>query len=154
MKPIAQTTQEKRPASPEKDPMPPAKKACFAQTPNRFSERKPLEVTLKQPYLSLIKSGKKTVEGRIASGMFSSISPGSTIRFFNKFDQVLCSVTSIAKYSSFAQMLHGEGVEKCLPGSSMEAGIRTYESIPGYKERAAQHGVLAIRVKVEGKEKP
>jgi ASC-1-like (ASCH) protein len=114
------------------------------------TERKPLEVTLKQQYLSLIKSGKKTVEGRIASGMFSRVFAGSRIRFFNQTDSVVCRVTKVTKYPSFREMLQGEGVEKCLPGTStVDAGARIYDAIPGYRERAQQYGVVGIQLQVE-----
>lgn len=126
----------------------PQKAECHSQPPAARPVRQ-LDVTLRQPYLSLIKSGRKTVEGRIASGMFKSVAVGSKIRFFNQGDQVICTVTGVATYASFEEMLKKEGVERCLPGSTIEAGIRIYNSLPGYSERAKQHGVVAIRLNVD-----
>lgn len=128
----------------------PTAKASRTDVRTTPTGRKPLEVTLKQQYLSLLKSGKKTVEGRIASGMFSKVFAGTKIRFFNQADSVLCTVTKVTKYASFIEMLQGEGVEKCLPGTfSVEAGARIYDAIPGYRERAEQNGVVALQLQIE-----
>ena len=108
-----------------------------------------MEVTLKQQYLSLINSGRKTIEGRIAAGMFSRVHQGSRIHFFNQQDEARCLVTRVAKYASFAEMLQKEGVEKCLPGTTLEDGKKIYDAIPGYKERAQKNGVFAIELKLE-----
>lgn len=100
-------------------------------------------------YFDYIRSGRKTVEGRINSGMFLRIKQGEHIIFFNQSDKVTCLVTKINSYDSFAEMLTKEGVTSCLPDvTSLGAGIQIYEKIPGYKEKAAQYGVLAIHIKL------
>ena len=113
---------------------------------------RPLEVTLRKVYLDMIKEGIKTVEGRINSGMFSSLRIGSTIRFFYTSggggDEVICQVTQINRYRSFTEMLTKEGFKPCLPDAHTLAGaITTYHNIPSFKERAERSGVLAIHIK-------
>lgn len=107
----------------------------------------PLSVTLKQPYVTQIKTGHKTVEGRINSGMFRNVRAGANIRFFNHQAAVDCTVQSVMRYNSFRQMLEAVGFQACIPSArTLEEAVRIYDNIPGYAEKAAQHGVLAIRV--------
>jgi ASC-1-like (ASCH) protein len=142
----------KRPSKDQPFPTHPPAKKPKTEAHATQTERRPLDVTLKQHYLSLIKNGTKTVEGRIASGMFSKISAGSRIRFYNQTDSVVCRVTRVTKYASFRDMLQGEGVEKCLPGTAtVEAGVRIYDAIPRYRERAQHYGVVGIQLHIEGK---
>jgi ASC-1-like (ASCH) protein len=49
-------------------------------------------------------------------------------------------------YSTFAEMLRSEGLEKCLPGIfSIEDGVAIYRQFYS-KEEEAQFGVLAFKV--------
>lgn len=105
------------------------------------------EATLKNVYLNQIKSGQKTIEGRINSGMFLRVQEGDKFRFFSNNDEVNCTITKINKYKSFAEMLQAEGYKKCLPNvSTLEAAVKAYSVIPGYDERASRSGVLALHI--------
>jgi len=112
---------------------------------------KPCEVTLRKEYIHKIQKGTKTIEGRINSGIFSRLFRGQKIRFFytqNPQDDVVCEIVKINKYSSFREMLEKENFKSCLPeASSIDAAVETYHSIPSFRERAAQSGVLAIHLK-------
>ncbi len=102
---------------------------------------------LKKQYLDLIKSGRKTVEGRIATTTFLSIHAGDSIEFFSNTDRVLCKVSGVGRYPSFREMLSKVGTENCLPGTrSLEEGVRIYDSIPSYAEKSARFGVLALHI--------
>lgn len=110
-------------------------------------------LTLKKPYIYQIRSGKKTVEGRIYAGSILNYREGGMLRFFytqNPRDDVTCKITKIEKFSSFRQMLESCGVQNCLPevGGDLEKGVRVYENIPSYKERAKEQGVAAIHLQV------
>ncbi len=111
-----------------------------------------VEYTLQAKYIDQIRSGKKTCEGRINSGGFAKLAAGQTIEFFSKNDpdnRVSCRIVAINKYSSFYSMLEGEGVENMLPGiKSIEEGVRIYENIPSFKERASKNGVLSLRLEL------
>jgi ASC-1-like (ASCH) protein len=111
-----------------------------------------VEYTLQPKYINLIRSGQKTCEGRINSGGFANLSIGQTIEFFSKKDpsnRVSCRVVGINPYNSFYDMLVGEGVENMLPGvSSVEEGVRIYENIPSYMDRARRSGVVSLRLEL------
>lgn len=108
------------------------------------------ELTLKAKYIHQIRSGQKTVEGRINHGMALRCRKGDTIRFFyhqNPRDDVVCKITQVVRYNSFRDMLQACGVSRCLADvRNLEEGVRIYDAIPGYSQRAAQSGVLAIHL--------
>lgn len=113
------------------------------------SQRTAHEVTLKRPFITQIRSGKKTIEGRINSGMFRRFRQGDTVRFFSGADGVRCEITAIRSYRSFGDMLQAEGYQRCLPYErSLQDAINVYDRIPNYPQRAAQSGVLAIELRV------
>lgn len=115
-----------------------------------LSTPKTLDCPIKKEYFFLIKNGQKTVEGRINNGLFARLVPGEILRFFCGTEQVLCTITAIKKYPSFAKMLELEGVKPCLPNvHSLEAGVKIYDAIPHYAEKAKRFGVLAIHIKRE-----
>ncbi|WP_059360213.1 ASCH domain-containing protein [Parachlamydia acanthamoebae] len=107
--------------------------------------------TLMKKYLDLIRSGQKTVEGRINSGAFKCARIGDRITFYCRSSApVQCLITDVNTYPSFKEMLVKEGLKACLPDvTDLSKGIEIYEKIPGYKERASQHGVIALKVSLE-----
>lgn len=106
-------------------------------------------IPLKMIYLRPIIDGRKTIEGRINNGPFQKLKEGNFIRFFCQNTEAYCQVTKVNKYSSFAEMLQQEGVKPCLPDvNSLQEGIRIYDAIPGYAEKANRCGVLAIHIRV------
>lgn len=113
-------------------------------------ERPPLPITLRAPYIRQIQQGLKTIEGRINSGQFRNIPQGRVIKFFGGPYSVLCEVTKLVVYKSFREMLEKEGFKKCVnEAKSLEDAVRIYDSIPSFKERAAQSGVVAIHLKLK-----
>ncbi|MCB9092546.1 MAG: GNAT family N-acetyltransferase [Halobacteriovoraceae bacterium] len=111
------------------------------------------ELTLRKKYIHQIKSGRKTIEGRINSGIVLRYRSGDQIRFFyqqDPSDDALCDITDIRKYGSFREMLQQEGYQKCLTDvRSLEEAVRVYDQIPGYAERAAKFGVVAIQLNLK-----
>lgn len=110
------------------------------------------EVPLFKQYIDLIKDGSKTIEGRVDTAMYANLRVGQTVRFYcidvPGGGEVRCEITKINKYPSFAAMLASEEYKRCLPQiRSIEEGVRIYDAIPNYKERAATFGVLAIHIK-------
>ena len=104
-------------------------------------------------YIHQIKGGGKTIEGRINSGMILRFNPGDEVRFFykqNQQDDVRCNIEGIRKYSSFRHLLQQEGHQNCLTDvRSLEEAVRIYDQIPGYAERAAKFGVVAIHLSLK-----
>jgi len=107
------------------------------------------ECTLKKQYIRMIQDGKKTVEGRINSGMFKGYKKDDLVRFYNQYDDVTCKIEDVVPYKSFEEMLTAEGVGRCIPGiHKVSEGVRAYHQIPGYEKKEKQHGVVAFRLKV------
>ncbi len=125
-------------------------RATFAHDIQPQREPKTHSIPLKNPYLSQISRGLKTIEGRINSGMMRNLKVGDQIRFFNQTGEANCVITAIRSYSSFGDMLKVEGVQKCLPNvHSLQEGVAIYDRIPRYPEKARQFGVLAIEIQLK-----
>lgn len=105
-------------------------------------------MTLKNQYLQMIKRGEKTIEGRINNGIFATRKVGDCFRFYNQNDSVNCEITKVATYKSFKDMLEKEGYKSLVPNErSLEAAINAYTKIPGYADKAAKFGVIALHIK-------
>ncbi|KAI4378769.1 hypothetical protein MLD38_016203 [Melastoma candidum] len=95
------------------------------------------EIHVQEPYFSLLRDGKKTVEGRRAGGDHSRIKSGDLI-LLNQC--LVFQVQFIHHYASFYEMLEGEDLEIVLPGIlSIEEGSFT-------PRRERSKGVLGIGV--------
>lgn len=105
-----------------------------------------------QQFIEPIRNGDKSIEGRIHSGKPATFKSGDTIRFIcpsNENDEVFCTIAKIESYSSFREMLEKTDYKKCIPSAStLEEALTVYHSIPDYKERAKEHGVLAIHLEL------
>ncbi len=108
-----------------------------------------LNLSLRQQYFDAIKSGLKTVEGRLNSPKFKDLKPGMNISFtsVNTNETIVYTVEAMNVYANFTDMLQGESVDKMLPGiTSLDEGVALYESFPGYKDEVKKVGALAIRI--------
>ena len=96
----------------------------------------------------MIQSGKKTVEGRIATPKYRSFSTGDTLTFKTTGIDVLSTkIMELKCFTSFENMLSYFGVQACLPGLvTIEEAVKVYRSLPGYKEKESQFGVIGIRI--------
>eukprot|EP00386_Alphamonas_edax_P011330 GDKI01035957.1.p1 GENE.GDKI01035957.1~~GDKI01035957.1.p1 ORF type:complete len:124 (-),score=19.53 GDKI01035957.1:46-417(-) len=105
---------------------------------------------LSEPWFSVVKSGKKTSEGRLDKGVFAEMQPGDRIDFWHETSgEFSVEVVSKQKYSSFYTMLEGETLGKTLPVEhirTLEEGVNVYYGF--YKQEDEQRmGVVAVRVK-------
>lgn len=108
-----------------------------------------LQLSLKQCYFDAIKSGIKTVEGRLNSHKFKDLKSGMTIIFssVDTHETIICTVISIHVYATFEEMLIHEGLENMLPGvTSLDEGVNLYENFEGYCEGVRKVGALAITI--------
>ncbi|CAD7948160.1 unnamed protein product [Amoebophrya sp. A120] len=101
---------------------------------------------IQKKYLDAIKSGKKTVEGRVKTGNLVTVRPGNTLRLesgpMNKCEVV---VKSVREFGKFSDMLASMGVENCLPGcKSVAEGVEIYHAFPDYEDKARRYGVVAF----------
>ena len=58
------------------------------------------KLPLRQPYLQWIKEGKKTVEGRINSGLPAKFRPGDEVTFFGGPNSVRTQVLQVDSFKS------------------------------------------------------
>ncbi|XP_018491394.1 uncharacterized protein LOC130502717 isoform X1 [Raphanus sativus] len=101
------------------------------------------ELHVQEPYFTQLKDGLKTTEGRCAVGDYMRIGSGDFI-LFNKC--LLLKVQDVCYYTSFSEMLRGEGLAKVLPGvESIEEGVGVYRNFYS-EEKERMNGVVAIRV--------
>lgn len=104
---------------------------------------------LSQPWLGLIKTGQKTVEGRLKKKEWARMVPGDKITFFNDQEEVVVEVVQIKEYKSFVEMITQEGLEKVGIEAidAQEAAEKVYSPI--YQAEEEQKcGVLGIKLKV------
>jgi len=103
-----------------------------------------------------IRVGRKTIEGRVADparkenkDFYESMRKEDFIIFINILtaEKIRCKIKKVRHYNSFRKMLETEDAKKVLSSnSSIEEGIRTYESFQGYKENVKTFGVYAIEI--------
>lgn len=119
------------------------------RTEHVFDPTKKIVATmgLQDRWLESIKSGKKTVEGRLGLGRSAHLKSGDVIIFNH---DAVCKVKSVEKYPTFKDLLEKEGIDKVLPGiSSVDEGVKVYREF--YDEpREKEHGAIAIRLSVLG----
>lgn len=104
-----------------------------------------LELNVQEPYYSFIKSGVKTVEGRLAKERFLSLNPGDKVLVNN---DIVVEVLRVNKYVSFRSMLESEGFKKAIPDANdIEYALSVYY---GFYQPADEqkYGVVAIEIKV------
>lgn len=95
----------------------------------------------------MIRSGKKTVEGRIAKPKYGSFRPGDTLEFRAEDEILVTNIVELKQFSSFELMLNHFGVQACLPDlDSMEEAVKVYRSFPNYAEQESIYGVMGIKV--------
>ena len=105
---------------------------------------------IQNTYLWHIKEGRKTVEGRLAVGIFKQIIPKAIIRFECGPNHVDARVLQVTKYKSFQAMLENEGLTNCLPDcANIRAGIQIYHSFPNYAKLEQTTGVIALQITID-----
>ena len=93
-----------------------------------------------------IRSGAKTIEGRVNDGPAAAIQIGDKVLLGNTCVRIL----DVIPYNNFREMLEACGVEQALPRcSSIAQGVKVYHGFRGYERKAAQYGVLAFKIEVD-----
>ena len=111
------------------------------------------EITISEPWFSLIENGQKTVEGRLFKGIFTEFRVNDTIRFINRWNgkekSVTVKITKLTRYPNFGDLLFNEKLYKVLPGlPNIKCGIVLYDRIYKDFNEIKEHGTLAIQLKV------
>jgi len=111
------------------------------------------ELTIRDPWFSLIENGQKTVEARLFKGIFTQYKVNDTIRFINTWNgiekSVLVKITKLTKYPNFGDLLFSEHLYKVLPGiPNIKCGITVYDKIYKDFSEIKEHGTLAIELEL------
>lgn len=99
------------------------------------------------PYFEQIRSGLKTVEGRLAKAKFLDFKAGETLTFYCEDEQVLTRIIEIKQFPTFKALLMHYGLKTCLPDlDDINAGVAIYHSFPNYKALESTQGVIGIKI--------
>jgi ASC-1-like (ASCH) protein/GNAT superfamily N-acetyltransferase len=93
-------------------------------------------------YLTMIKSGEKTLEIRVAYDHIKRIKRGDQIKLVSGNDQVVCCVRDVRRYPGFDQMLKHEDAKQALPGLRPSEALQTLRGI--YPPDKEQLGVVVL----------
>lgn len=104
-----------------------------------------------RPFRAIL-AGTKKVEGRTPTKFdktpFDKLKPGDSIIFVNNVsNEVLeVKVSFVNYYPNVKEMLGKEGVQNVLSSEpkTVEHGIKSYNSLRGYKEGVKKNGIYAI----------
>lgn len=108
------------------------------------------ELFVREPWITLIKSGLKEVEGRLYIGPVTEYRVGDKLILTNKVRNMIQTVpvkiTKLTKYPNFGSLLFNEKRWRVLPGfPNIKTGIELYNSIYSRKD-VEKFGALAITV--------
>ena len=102
-----------------------------------------------EPYMTYIRNGDKTVEGRVGTPYYTKIHSGDFLRLYNRTMEIWCRAIRTERYPSFEKMLETEGLKKLLPqAKTIEEGVQIYRSFPTFIHKEPRFGAFAIEVKV------
>ena len=109
------------------------------------------ELNLKSIYFDLIKSGKKTLEGRLNSPKIQEFKIGDTITFFKeplKKETINAVILDKYIFNNFDQMANSlNKADLGFENQTKEQMIAVYRNIYD-KERETKHGVCILKIKV------
>jgi ASC-1-like (ASCH) protein len=107
---------------------------------------KKIEFNVQEPYLSFIKSGQKTIEGRLNKGKFGSLEVGD-ILVLSSGSNLQFEVIGKREYKTFQEMIISEGIERVIPDkTSIEDAVDVYYRFYTPKQEQ-EFGVLAVEIK-------
>lgn len=100
------------------------------------------------PWFTLIKEGKKPVEGRKDNARFRDWKVGDTIVFTLGDASFRTRIAYIHRYASIEDYLNGETLARALPGvPTLEEGVRIYLQW-STREEVAERGFVGIGVEL------
>lgn len=105
---------------------------------------------LSEPYYTLVKTNKKTVEIRVFDEKRQKLKIKDTI-IFTKQDgngKFKRKIKNLVVSKNFEISIRGATLKKCMPNiRSIKEAVDIYHSFPNYKENAKKYGVVAIYLK-------
>ena len=105
---------------------------------------------LSEPYYSLVKTNKKTVEIRVFDEKRQKLKIKDTI-IFTKQDgsgKFKKKIINLVISKNFETSIRSATLKKCMPNiKKIKEAVNIYHSFPNYKENAKKYGVVAIYLK-------
>ena len=98
------------------------------------------EMRLDDKWYKLIKSGKKTVEGRVNDEKRKLMEIGDEIKFINRDNQnnfIMKDLKNKKLFPNFDKAIRHAKIKNILPDSfrTYKEAVEFYESFPGYKNK-------------------
>ena len=89
-----------------------------------------INLEVQQPYFDAIKSGTKTIEGRLAKQKYTTLKAGDTIQFMNPSGgaSITKKVARVYRYPTFEDAFEHLSYKNAIPNAeSSEQAIKIYE---------------------------
>jgi len=114
-----------------------------------------LTLKVQATYLTALRDGHKTHEGRLARPQYLALQPGNYLSIRSAgaqdTDARTFQVRSVTFYKTFRDMLAAHGIAVFLPGVvDIEEAVEVYRGFPGYAEGEVEMGVVAVEVALVG----
>ena len=109
------------------------------------SQYKIHQMSLNESMFDLVKSRKKTIEGRIYDNKRSIIKIGDFINFKknNSDETIMVQVLKITKHGDFEKALRSGKLKNMLPGfRTVKEGVEYYYKFPNYEKKSKELGVV------------
>lgn len=83
---------------------------------------------LSQPWFDLVRSGRKTHEGRLNTGFWERLKVGNLFKFHNEREEFTVVVAEISEYETFEEAINDIGLEHVLP-TCFDAGLTVKQAV-------------------------
>lgn len=94
-----------------------------------------------------VKNGAKTVETRAATVKFKDLKSGDQLIMICGKDKIDKTVKKSKIFKSVDELLTSIDFKKIMPAaSSAEEAKQVYDSFPGYQEKIAKFGIIALEL--------
>lgn len=111
---------------------------------------KQYEISIREPWFSLIKTKNKGIEVRLDRGVFAKINEGDIVKWYKTYKNnkyyVATKIIKVARYKNIDDLFENEMLRKILPGfPTVECGKIVYEEI--YKDDLKNNGIISFHLK-------
>jgi ASC-1-like (ASCH) protein len=104
-------------------------------------------IRMKQRFLELIRSGKKTLEVRVAYDWIQQILPGERILFQSRDQSQVIVVSDVRRYASFEDMIKVEDPQRIAPGVAAAEVLPLLRKI--YPPARESLGVVVLEISAD-----
>lgn len=102
--------------------------------------------SVQEPWFSLIKSGTKTIEGRLCKGDFALMRAGDYVTWANGSHTINTRIKAIYHHKTFATYLKARTLNACLPGvKTIREGVLIYHKFYSRADER-KYGICAIEL--------